>query len=237
MINLRTIRNERRVTDFKNDIMVIDLDKIFLYRMSHITNVPHILAHGITHRNSANANPDYTPIGDGSLIRTRDEKLIWVNNGETFSFDHEQIKLGDFTPFYFGKRMPMLYVIQKGYNGVKQVGASEIVYIGCSVQSIINAGLKFYFTDGHATDNLSSCYDQSMIGGINNIVDFATVGLRDWTSGRDLKRKKEAEFLIAGDIPVNCVIGFACYNDIAAKQLNEIGVDENLIHIKPNHYF
>jgi hypothetical protein len=39
-----------------------DLNKIYLYRMMHIANVPHILVHGITHRTSANANPNFTPI-------------------------------------------------------------------------------------------------------------------------------------------------------------------------------
>ncbi|HAZ25324.1 MAG TPA: DUF4433 domain-containing protein, partial [Algoriphagus sp.] len=29
-----------------------DLNKIYLYRMTHIANVPHILLHGITHRSS-----------------------------------------------------------------------------------------------------------------------------------------------------------------------------------------
>ena len=48
-----------------------DLNKIYLYRMIHIQNIPHILQHGITHSYSPNANPDFVPIGDGSLIAHR----------------------------------------------------------------------------------------------------------------------------------------------------------------------
>jgi hypothetical protein len=214
-----------------------DLSKIYLYRMTHIQNIPHILEHGITHRNSPNANKNYESIGDGSLIKTRDEKTIWVNNGAELSFDHKQIKLGNFTPFYFGKRMPMLFVIQKGYNGVKKQLAQNIVYCVCSMKSIVDEGLMFYFTDGHATDNLSSCYEQSKSDEITKIVDFEAVKVRDWTTERDLKRRMEAECLVAGDIPPNCIAGFLCYNDIAAKQLRDIGVDNALIHIRPNYYF
>lgn len=214
-----------------------NFNRIPVFRMTHVQNIAHILEHGITHRNSERANPDYVSIGDGSLIGTRDAKQIWVNNGETFSFDHAQITLGNFTPFYFGSRMPMLYVIQKGFNGVKKRAAEEIVYCGCLLQSIIDSGLSYYFTDGHATDNFSSCYDQSKVNEIENIVDFKAVKVTDWTAARDLKRKMEAELLVAGDVPVGCIAAFACYNEAAKQELIRIGVDESLIHIRPNYYF
>ncbi len=37
---------------------------IYIYRMTHIDNIPHILKYGITHKNSKNANPHYKAIGD-----------------------------------------------------------------------------------------------------------------------------------------------------------------------------
>jgi hypothetical protein len=40
-----------------------DLSKTYLFRMTHIENIPHILRHGITHFSSHNANPDFVPIG------------------------------------------------------------------------------------------------------------------------------------------------------------------------------
>lgn len=44
--------------------------------MTHIDNVPHILRYGITHRLSLNANQNYIPIGDSSIINKRNNKLI-----------------------------------------------------------------------------------------------------------------------------------------------------------------
>lgn len=205
--------------------------------MTHIHNVPHILTNGITHRNSLQANPGYESIGDGSLIKTRDEKLIWVNNGERFSFDHEQIKLGNYTPFYFGSRMPMLFVIQKGFNGVIQQPPENIVYCVCTLQAIINSGNQFYFTDGHAIDNLSSCYKSDRVNDLKSVIDFNAVKATDWTTGRDLKRKMEAELLLADDLPVKNIAGFACCNENAKKQLVEMGVDETMAYIRPNFYF
>lgn len=93
--------------------------------MTHIKNVPHILVNGLTHRNSPNSNPAFTPIGDPSLIGTRDDYKL--ENGKL---------LGEYIPFYFGTRTPMLYVIQKGFNGLKLTPPEEIVYCVTSVQKI-----------------------------------------------------------------------------------------------------
>lgn len=54
--------------------------------MVHIKNMNHVLKHGITHAKSANANPDYVPIGDSSLIEKRSAIPLQYNK-----------KLGDYT--------------------------------------------------------------------------------------------------------------------------------------------
>lgn len=52
--------------------------------MTHIENIPHILRYGITHADSAYANPSFIPIGDGSLIQTRNDFIL--NNGKHYYF-------------------------------------------------------------------------------------------------------------------------------------------------------
>jgi hypothetical protein len=103
--------------------------------MTHIENIPHILQHGITHSASINANPTFKPLGDRSLIETRNNFLL--NNGK---------RLGEYIPFYFGVRTPMLYVVQHGFNMVTPVPAENIVYCVSSVQKIKEHRLDFIFT-------------------------------------------------------------------------------------------
>lgn len=207
---------------------MVDLNKIYLYRMTHIANVPHILVHGITHRDSANANPAFIPIGDPSLISTRDGFLL--DNGRT---------LGEYIPFYFGTRMPMLYVIQKGFNGVPVTPAQEIIYGVTSVQKVIDANQEFVYTNGHAVDSFSSKFVPQDVVDIDNQVDFQAVKVRDWKSPTDLdlKRRMQAEFLLLGDLPFASVLGFVVSNEAAKTQLKEFGVAENQIHINSNAYF
>ncbi len=112
----------------------MNLAEIKVYRMTHIDNIPHILKNGITHRNSPNHNPNYISIGDISLIYTRDNKQVIVDNGDFLDFDAPKITLGQYIPFYFGVKMPMLYVIQNGGNFVPEsTPANKIIYIACSL--------------------------------------------------------------------------------------------------------
>ena len=50
---------------------MLDFSKTYLYRMTHIENISHILQFGITHKTSNNSNKNFKSIGDNSLINTR----------------------------------------------------------------------------------------------------------------------------------------------------------------------
>ena len=148
--------------------------------MTHVDNIPHILEFGITHRNSENANPNYVSIGDSSLIDNRVSTIRNITNGLDEVI--ETITIGDFIPFYFGIRTPMLFVIQKGGNFVpKKKEPEDIIYCVSSVQKIIESNILYYFTDGHAINNFSTFYDKSRVLDINNLVDFNAAFENDWT--------------------------------------------------------
>lgn len=206
-----------------------DLNKIYLFRMTHIDNISHILQHGITHIKSANKNPNYKAIGDSSIISTRDSFLL-----------SDKTLLGDYIPFYFGTKMPMLYVIQKGFNGVTASRAKDIVYCTLSVQKALDLNLNFKFTDGHAIDSYSSFYDKDDINNIDNIVDFNAVKAMYWNDNPndlDKKRRKEAEFLLYQDVPPSAIIGYFVFCEEAKGRLTSLGIPEDKISIRPNFYF
>lgn len=206
-----------------------NLDKTYLFRMTHIENIPHILQFGITHYTSINTNPNFKPIGDSSLISTRNNYTL--TNGRL---------LGEYIPFYFGARTPMLYVIQKGFNLVSPTPAENIVYCISSIQKVIDNNLEFIFTDGHAVNGFSTQYTVTNINDIDTIIDWKAVRSQYWSDdGNDLdkKRRKEAEFLVLGDIPINSILGYVVYNEKAKNQLIGYGVNDTKIQIKSNFYF
>jgi len=218
----------------------MELNRINIYRLTHIKNISHVLEYGITHKNSINNNTNYIPIGDISLINTRNNKSVSVDNGDFLSQNSPSIVLGDYIPFYFGIKMPMLYVAQQGGNFVMQATQpKDIIYIACSLEKIINSEIEYFFSDGHATDNLTTFYDSSSVNELPNIIDWNSVKAPFWGGQENLniKRKKQAELLISSDLPPEFIIGYVCYSQEAKEQLIKIGVDENLIKIIPNAYF
>lgn len=217
----------------------MELKDIKIYRMTHIKNIPHILEYGITNKNSPNSNQNFITIGDLSLINTRNEKQVYIDN-ENFDFSSYSINLGDFTPFYFGIKMPMLYVMQNGGNFVqKATPAKDIIYLGCSLADIISSDMSYYFTDGHATDGLTSFYDKSKIESLPKIIDWDSIVAQYWGGQENLniKRKKQAEFLIKDDLSPNLIIGFGCYNSNAKVELINMGVEPSKIKEIPNAYY
>jgi hypothetical protein len=219
----------------------VELNNVNLYRITHIENIPHILQYGITHKDSLNKNPDYKNIGDLSLIDTRNKKKVNIDNGELDTKNgFNSIALGDFIPFYFGVRMPMLYVTQNGGNFVEKATAPvDIIYLACSASKIISSKLNFYFSDGHATDILTSFYDKLRINDLVNIIDWEAVKSSYWggTENLNIKRKKQAEFLISGDLLPEFIIGFGCYNEKAKAKLMSFGVVDDKIKIIPQAYY
>ena len=202
--------------------------EIDAYRMTHIDNIPHILENGITHPSCTSANPEYVPIGDTSLIASRNARQL--GSGKT---------LGNYIPFYFSKRTPMLFVIQHGHNSVPIVAPENIVYCVCSLDAIVSLGSDFLFSDGHAYNKLSSFYDSSHLSEIETILDWEAIHDIYWKDEQDTdkKRRKEAECLIGADIPLTFIKQFVVYNDDAKEKLLIFGVEEEMIEVNAGYYF
>ena len=74
--------------------------------MVHIENIPHVLEYGFVHKDSCNADPNYIPIGDTSVIRVREERAVI---GEK--------TIGQYIPFYFVAILaPIFTIIYAGVN-------------------------------------------------------------------------------------------------------------------------
>lgn len=217
----------------------MNLGQVTIYRILHVENIPNILENGITHKDSQNNNPNFVGIGDVSLINNRNTRQVNIDNGDTFN-TIEVITLGNFTPFYFGVKMPMLYVIQHGGNFVERATKPEdIIYLACSVQLIVDSTLIYYFSDGHATDLLTTFYNKDKIMDLPQIVDWDAVKTPYWggQENLNLKRKKQAEFLVRGDIPFNFIVGYCCYNNVSKERLLGFEIDERLVKVIPNAYY
>ena len=113
------------------------------------------------------------------------------------------------------------------------------MYCVSSVQKIIDLQLDFVFTDGHAVDGFSSQYTVADIQNIDTILDKNAINAKYWKDENDLdkKRRKEAEFLVLGDISLHAILGYITYNENAKNKIITFGADATNVLIKPEFYF
>lgn len=199
----------------------------YAFRITHINNISHIAKCGIVKASSPLHDKNFQPIGDSQVIKLRKSEVV---NG---------YHIGDYIPFYFGPRSPMLYVIQHGYNGVQRVKPEEIVYCVIKLDDLITDGIECIFTDGHALSFLTLFYTKDDLVKIDSKVKYDDVYSSQWNleEDNDLKRRKEAELLIKDDLPAKYIKGYVVYNENARQSLIGKGINENMIVVKSNYYF
>lgn len=205
-------------------------EKALIFRITHVTNVPWILANGLHCSNGALADPKYVQIGNPDLIARRAPRDVPVAPGGT---------LGDYIPFYFTPYSPMLLNIKTGYNGVTRRPMEEIAIVVSSLREVQKHPVGFVFTDRHAYLQAAEFYN-----------DLERLDQIDWPilKVRDFKRNPEdpgkferyqAEALIHRHLPIAAVLGVVCYRAEEQEQLQ--GTCDNLalqtrVLCKPDWY-
>lgn len=203
-----------------------------VFRIVHIDNVEYLLAHGMFTRTHAQADPNYINIGDSTLIAQRNDYPVGINppNGH----------LGEYVPFYFGPLSPMLLNIKTGYRGITQRPQADIVYIVCSVNTLVEHCDEWCFTDGHAKNSITEFYND--LDDLSE-VDWGMVAERQWSNTEDdfdRMRRKQAEFLVKHHVPVNCISSIVVLNqarkDFVEEIINRLGL-EIPVRVNPNNQF
>ena len=158
---------------------------LFIYRMTHIDNVPFIVKNGLWSKLSPVQDPNFISIGNPDIIGKRTNKTVVVIPPGGV--------LGEYVPFYFSGHSPMLLNIATGY-GVKKVPQKDIVFLVCDALEIVNAGIPYCFTDGNATKAISKFYNT--LYGLREL-DWPCIHATIWKNTEDdydRVRKKMSEF-------------------------------------------
>ena len=132
--------------------------------------------------------------------------------------------LADYVPFYFANRSPMLLAIHKGHVAGYEGGQAEVIYLVSSAETVAKTDLVWCFTDGHAVEGITEFFDS-----LDELpkVDWGAVETWRW-GGRwlfqdpDVKRRKQAEFLVHRRVPWALVEQVAVINHGVAQRITEI---------------
>jgi hypothetical protein len=108
---------------------MINQEKKYCYRITHINNLSLLLQNGIVNKHHLNADNNFIEIGNPEIIDVRSTTPVKINNYGM---------IGDYIPFYFTPKSIMLYNIITGYWHPKVLkrNRSEIIVIRCLITDL-----------------------------------------------------------------------------------------------------
>jgi hypothetical protein len=198
-------RVERDTRDRRNNVAAI-------YHFTHGKNLDAILAAGEL-RPSATAE-NAVDIADAKIKSSRTNRTVSCGPRGC---------VGDYVPFYFAPRSPMLFRIQQG--GVEGVDGDPkgLVYFATTTERLDAAGLVWVFTDGNAAAAVTQFFDDGAL--LAEKVDWALMRATYWnntTEDGDRVRRRGAECLVHGAVPLDVIDEIGVYNAAAQTRGTEI---------------
>jgi hypothetical protein len=185
-----------------------------IIHMTHVDNVEEILRRGELQSTALlnNARVGVTSIAYTSIQEQRAAKHVPCGPGGC---------LHDYVPFYFCRRSPMLYTVNRG-NVACNGGQDSLVHIVSTAQKTKAAGLGFVFSDGHGIMSYTEFYDD--LGQLDT-VDWNVIAARYWHDTQDdgdRKRRRQAEFLVRDRFPLGLVTDIVVRTDSMRERVKEL---------------
>lgn len=183
-------------------------DKQRIYHITHVDNLPGIIAAGglLPDSELLRRGGPRVSIGMASIKKRRLRIPVSCHPG-TF--------VGDYVPFYLCPRSVMLYIIHKANDArlAFKGGQSRIVHLVTDLQDCVSWACEEGRLWASTTGNASATYAEfsSTVEGFERI-DWEAVRTHDWFHP-DIKELKQAELLVHGHFPLRQMRGIAVYSD------------------------
>ncbi len=205
----------------------------------HFTNVGNlaaILADGGLSADARNARLGRTVVcsGDASIKATRLKTRINAGIGAGGV-------VGDYVPFYYAHRSPMLFSIANG--NVPNVSSNQdpIIYLVATAESFPPP--TFVITDGNAASGFTQQFGAHT--DLARKIDWPLMGARIWRNtdqDGDRKRRRAAEFLVHDFVPwpqiTKIVVRVAATRDLVLAEYQSSGTPHTPpLSVDPSWYF
>jgi hypothetical protein len=201
-----------------------------IYHFTDLDNLERVLVAGElrSHRNAATA----VDIADASIKDRRTRIDVTCGPGG---------KVGDYVPFYFAPRSPMLFSIKCGNVAGVSADQRRLAYLTSSSELVLEAAIACVFTDGNASAAFSEFYDE--MSTLAEVVDWPLMRERYWRNtpeDSDRRRRRGAEFLVHGAVPLTLVTEIGVYGDTIRTQVQASVTNAGLtipVRVRRDWYF
>ena len=184
-----------------------DPTQIELFHITDVDNLPSILAEGRLLSDVALAGDAHQVIGYGHIKQRRMTEYRVPCCGGRF--------VGEFVPFYFCPRSPMLFTVNKGSTGKPPGCQTSIVHLVTTVARVVALGQDWAVADGNA--GAAHTGFRSELAAIDDL-DWQAIRARSW---QGLTHQKSAEFLVADAVPWTAIDMIACHSAVTAARVTQ----------------
>ena len=201
-------------------------EQVLIYHITDVENLPSILAEGGLRADAVMVEKNPTVIGYAHIKERRMKQIRVPCCGGRF--------VGEFVPFYFCPRSPMLFTINKGNTGRQSGCQRTIVHLVSTVATGIGLERGWAISDGNAGAAYPSFYaDLKALADL----DWTAIRATDW---RGKTSQKMAEFLVADFFPWTGFHAVGCHNSAEAKQVQDLVNSQHhrpAVTIEPGWYY
>ena len=130
--------------------------------------------------------------------------------------------VGDYVPFYFAPKSPMLFAISRGAVDGYTAGQQPVIYLCSSTEEVDTVKLRWVFTEGHADMAYTNFFDD--FKDLDKI-DWPLMSSKYWNDTDeypDRKRRRQAEFLVHHFFPWPLVRKIVVFDDANAQRVSNI---------------
>lgn len=202
-------------------------DNILIYHITDVSNLSSIIQAGGLKSDCAMADEPHTPIGYSHIKARRMKEIRVACRGNRF--------VGEFVPFYFCPRSPMLFVVNQGSTGREAGCQSTVLHLVSTVAVGMSLNREWAISDGNAGAAYACFYD-NFDDGIAAI-EWDAVRATDW---RGLNNQKSAEFLVDTFFPWSGIQSIGCRDSRIAEQVGSLlsrSPHRTAVNVEPNWYY
>ncbi len=184
-------------------------------------------------------------VAEGKLLS---DSVMAERGSEEIGYDHikkrrlEEIRIpccsgrfvGEFVPFYYCPRSPMLYTVNVGATGRPRGCQKSVIHLVSRIDQGIASGNEWAISDCNAGTFYAS-FD-SDLKALSDL-DWQAIRARYWS---DKSSQKAAEFLVADSFPWAGIHHIGCQNSEVAqevKDLIESGNHQPTVAVEPLWYY
>ncbi|GID27296.1 type II toxin-antitoxin system toxin DNA ADP-ribosyl transferase DarT [Paractinoplanes brasiliensis] len=209
----------------------------WLYHFTHIENLAAIRQAGsLSCDLVARTGMTHTEVGARDIKESRRRRRIPIHPGG---------HVGDYVPFYFAPRSPMMYRISCEHRDRVpdryQGGDKPLVYLVSTVRAVVDASLLWVATDGNAATATSEF--TSSVEDMLRMIDWPLMEAERWNNtpeDPDRQRRRQAEFLVHRTVPLDVVSWVGVHDDRFRSRAGNVLAGHRLgqrIIVRPGWYY